>query len=79
MKQALLIATLLTITACGTTVPEGQSAYGTTAMTRWTCPECYEALVAENDQSKKEGFGALYQGSKPAVVPAVKPIDVRGL
>jgi hypothetical protein len=60
VKMRIILAiSLLLLTGCQS-LPEGQSAYGTTAFTRWNHPEAYAAMVAENDESKKNAFASRY-------------------
>jgi len=57
-----LIALSALSTGCSTwSVPEGQNAHGTTAMTRWLHPEKYQALVDANDPATRDAFAKRYQ------------------
>jgi len=68
IARALILSAL--VSGCQS-LPEGQSAYGTTAVTRWLHPESYQAMVDEGDVSKQDAlanrFGTQAYPMKPVI------------
>ena len=85
MKFLTIALASLSCLGCSTLQPpEGQSAYGTTALTRFMWPEEYVALVKEDDPIKKLGFAGRYLSDdeedsiRLMTHQPIKPLDIHG-